>query len=919
MKLTMAKQLKTRKVVYPSNEFQVESIDENSSPEKTKKRSKNEVAETNGSSGSKKLKASTHGTKKLSKKLKDLVPVMEETNGFAESKKLKSLKKPKELVRELVESDDEDKPMKKNKSKSKDADGKTKKVVKEHKKSLVEEGNDSSESKKVKLSKKLKEFVAELEDSDQGDKPRKKNKSKSSKSKDVNGKAKKLMEDFDESMEEENDSSENKKMKSSKKSKELVEEFDDSDQDDKPRKKDKSKSSKSKDVTGKTKKVVEDHKASLSNLKNIDPEFYKFLKENDRKLLNFEADYEAEEKNESDDEHDEPVSEDEEESIHKPNEVLEAASDESDFEEDNTEEEDTVSTTGGSITLKLLKQWQAELSDDKVKAETIKNVILAVNSALLSVSGENVDGAVFKVEGAGVFNGVLQLCVLHLHPAVLRFLGLTNRSSIKPHKCRKWKKVRTSLRGYFTDLTKLLEHISSANILIVLLKHLHQISPMIASFSNMTKPILKRLVALWSTSDETVRVLAFLCILKITRGLPTSFLNVILKVMYLSYVRNSKFVSPGTLPGINFMRRSLTEMFALDLNVSYKHVFLYIRQLAIHLRNALTLKKKDSYQSVYNWQFINSMRLWAELLSATNNKTQLQPLIYPLVSIVTGVIKLIPTAQFFPLRFHCIQILIQLSKETRNFIPVLPFILEVLNSNTFNKKHSKVSMKPLSFTCILRLNKQQMLENGFRDEVVQNIFDLTLEYMANESYSLSYPELAVPCIINLKQYIKKRCKNSNYSRKLKQLVEKLEENSKFVEKEREKINFTLKDAQLITAWETTLKNKGTPLLTYYNNWVKTNFTKKKRQAIQSDDINDYDIPTLKRKLPGTEKVTKEGPVELFPSDDEDEKLDVEKQPRAKKMKKEKKPAVTEVTEIEEDDDFNDDGVDIVKDLDLDDW
>lgn len=673
-----------------------------------------------------------------------------------------------------------------------------------------------------------------------------------------------------------------------------------------------------------TKKVVEDHKASLSKLKSIDPEFYKFLQENDRKLLNFEADNDGDDKSdESEAEVEEPESEqDEEDAVHKPNGTLEAASDESDFEEADEEEKDESTAAGGSVTLKLLKQWQLELSLDKVKADTIKNVILAVNSALMSVAGEDMSAAAYKVEGAGVFNGILQLCVLHLHPAVLRFLGLTNRSSIKPHKCKKWKKLRTSLHGYFTDLTKLLEHISSSNILVVLLKHLHQISPMIASFSNMTKPILKRLVTLWSTSEETVRVLAFLCILKITRGLPTSFLNVILKAMYLSYVRNSKFVSPGTLPGINFMRRSLTEMFALDLNVSYQHVFLYIRQLAIHLRNALTLKKKDSFQAVYNWQFINSMRLWAELLSATNNKTQLQPLIYPLVSIVTGVIKLIPTAQFFPLRFHCIQVLIQLSKETRCFIPTLPFILEVLNSNTFNKKHSKVSMKPLSFTCILRLNKPQMQENGFRDEVVQNIFDLTLEYMANESYSLSYPELAVPCIINLKQYIKKRCKNSNYSRKLKQLVEKMEENAKFVEAEREKINFTLKDTPQITAWETTLKNKGTPLLTYYNNWVKTNFTKKKRQAIQSEDINDYDVPSIKRKLTGTKKATDDGPVELFPSDDENDELEVEKQPRPKKMKKDKKaiePAAEMEDDDDDDDDFNDDGVDIVKDLDLNDW
>lgn len=419
-----------------------------------------------------------------------------------------------------------------------------------------------------------------------------------------------------------------------------------------------------------------------------------------------------------------------------------------------------------------------------------------------------------------------------------------------------------------------------------------------------------------------------------------TMLNHVLKAMYLAYVRNSKFVSPTTLPGINFMRRSLVEMFALDLNVSYQHAFLYIRQLAIHLRNAVILKKKDSFQAVYNWQFINSVRLWADLLGATANKPQLQPLIYPLVTITTGVIRLIPTAQYFPLRFHCLQALITLSKETHTYVPVLPLIVEVLRSNTFNRKHTAVSMKPLQFTCILRLNKGQLAENGFRDEVVEQVCGLLLEYLAHESATLAFSDLVVPVVMAIKAYLKE-CRNANYARKLKQLLEKIQESGRFIEQQRSKssVTFELKDTQAVQAWEQQVRNKRTPLDIYYTSWLKTHETKKRRQAAQTDDINaDYDLPKLKK--PTAKKTVsvrnEDGELELFPSDSEDDAAGIpdddddnednseaeEPQPKKAKQKqdkKEKKPQQVAPEEAADDYDESAAAVDIVKDLDLNDW
>ncbi|BFF94498.1 nucleolar complex protein 2 homolog [Drosophila madeirensis] len=705
------------------------------------------------------------------------------------------------------------------------------------------------------------------------------------------------------------------------------------------------------------------HKEDLEGLKQIDPEFYEFLKTNDKKLLDFnlmdsDDDDEDEDEKEAvapkDADSDSADDEENEEKYHKPSDDLAVASDESDFEEEGEGEEDAAASGGTQkVTLNLLRQWEQQLGQANVSIDIVRKVIQAFNSALASISADGADGgenqpnaAAFKVVGAASFNGVIQLCVLHLQPAIIRVLGVRPNSSLPLHKHKKWVKVRGCLRYYLTDLIRLVEQVSSANILGVLLKHLHQMAGMVAPFTTLGKTILKRLIVLWATGDETVRVLAFLCILKITRNQQGTMLNHVLKAMYLAYVRNSKFVSPNTLPGINFMRRSLVEMFALDLNVSYQHAFLYIRQLAIHLRNAVILKKKDSFQAVYNWQFINSLRLWADLLGASTNKPQLQPLVYPLVTIATGVIRLIPTAQYFPLRFHCLQTLISLSKETQTYVPVLPLIVEVLRSNTFNRKHSAVSMKPLQFTCVLRLNKGQLAENGFRDEVIEQVCALLLEYLAHESASLAFSDLVVPAVMAIKAYLKE-CRNSNYTRKLKQLLDKIQESSKFIEQQRSKstVTFDLKDAQAVAAWEQQLRTKRTPLDIYYASWLKTHETKKRRQAAQTDDINsDYAVPKLKRPAAktGVPVRNENGELELFPSDseddeggphipmddDDDDESELE-QPKPKKVKVAKsekktteKAAIPEPTEAEAAvDDYDEAGaaVDIVKDLDLDDW
>ena len=95
--------------------------------------------------------------------------------------------------------------------------------------------------------------------------------------------------------------------------------------------------------------AVKKHKKTLDKLKNTDPEFYQFLSENDRELLEFGS---------SDSEDDERGGQ-----IHElPNpEELEVGSDESDFED----QESSAKRQGNVITQSMVDKWQQELQDPK--------------------------------------------------------------------------------------------------------------------------------------------------------------------------------------------------------------------------------------------------------------------------------------------------------------------------------------------------------------------------------------------------------------------------------------------------------------------------------------------------------------------------------------------------------------------------
>lgn len=546
----------------------------------------------------------------------------------------------------------------------------------------------------------------------------------------------------------------------------------------------------------------EAHAQDLESLKEKDPEFYKYLQENDQDLLDFAA-------GGGDDDDDDEDSDEEAPKSSKAKGKRRATDDEMETDEEEDEEEEAAATQQ-VVTMRTLRNWQKAMIQQR-SLKALRKLLLAFRAAAHMDDPQEGGAAgssyAFVVEEAAVFNKLL-LTVLKYTPVVLQHhipARETPQGKYKlPTNNKKFAILQRPIQTYFSNLHHLLKSLPEQKMVYVAATESAKMVPFLMNNRRMSREYVKIMLDLWATASDQVRVAAFLAVRKVAKAGDDAMLELCLRGAYQSLVRSTKLTTVHTLPSINLMKNSATELYALDAAASYQAAFGFIRQLAIHLRNALKTRSPDTLQSVYNWQYLHCVDFWSIVLSAacdrerveaTGQESELQQLIYPLVQVATGAVRLVPTSRYFPLRMHLLRSMLRLMQRTHIYVSLSPLLLEMIGASEFTRKAKGSTLKPLDLTTTLRAPTSYLKTRVYADQLAEEVPHLLLEFLATQSRSIAFPELVVPMTAQLRRTLKHGTtkgsspSSAKLSANCKQILAKIDSNARFVETKRRSVDF----------------------------------------------------------------------------------------------------------------------------------
>lgn len=520
------------------------------------------------------------------------------------------------------------------------------------------------------------------------------------------------------------------------------------------------------------------HKSELEELQQKDPEFFKYLQQNDRNLLDFES----------------------EDDVESSDEIQDNAS------VSLEEEVDNVPPASKELTKELFEKIIKK--SEKGSLVDLRRLIVIFRSVSTSTSDDNEDNdsgddqsredAVidnisqspkYRISSASFYEEILGRCIDVIHRCLAYHLHNENKplSMEELVKHRHWQKVKPLIilfiKSYIETLSSLIPMASKhQEVVIFYISQIELYLPFLTPLEQMLKKVSNILLKFWAIDGQSelecaaypsIRENAFLRIRQLVQLMKNSKTDIsesIFRSMYLTYVRNCKVYNQNSLVLIAFLTNSLIEIYKLDISLAYQQAFVYIRQLALHLRLAYIKKGESSTKVVRSWQYILSLKLWIKIVSVLSaDNSGLVLLAYPIIQISYGLLNLFTSVYYLPLKFFLFPGLQELAARCKVFIPLNHFLCELVEEiqNQFGEKsvhdsEEQLTLGQLKF--MLSFPSNTIHQKPVRDFILQEVLGCIRTEIELYRYSPSFPEYF--CLLLKKLKVLSKCVKTQYYRDL---------------------------------------------------------------------------------------------------------------------------------------------------------
>ncbi|CAH8262514.1 unnamed protein product [Arabidopsis lyrata] len=628
-----------------------------------------------------------------------------------------------------------------------------------------------------------------------------------------------------------------------------------------------------------TKAEAEEHEEQLKRLQEKDADFYQYMKEHDAELLKFDA------------------TEIEDDTDVEPDTDLEDTEKEGDDEATKMEIAKKV-TEQKTITASMVNSWSKSIKVD-AKLGAVRSILRAYRTACHYGDDTGDDQSTkFSVMSSEVFNKIMSYVLIEMDGILRKLLRFpedtrgTKETILDLMNTRPWKNYNHLVKSYLGNSLHVLNQMTDTEMITYTLRRLKHSSVFLAAFPSLLRKYIKVALHFWGTGSGALSVVSLLFLRDLCIRLGSDCVDDCFKGMYKAYVLNCQFVNADKLQHISFLGNCFIELLGTDISAAYQHAFVFIRQLAMILREALNTKTKEAFRKVYQWKFIHCLELWTGAVCAYSSQSELRPVAYPLAQIITGVARLVPTARYTPLRIRCVRMLNRIAASTGTFIPVSMLLVDMLEMKELNRPPTGGVGKGVDLRTLLKVSKPAVKTRAFQEACVYSVVEELVEHLSQWSCSVAFFELSFIPTIRLRSFFKST-KAERFRKEMKQLIIQIEANSEFVNKKRASIKFLPNDLASESFLEDEKKAGKSPLLQYME-IIRQRAQQRNESLVESDVIVGENSAVFGKNAPSSDDEDDADRIEKgalafnsswLPGSDSKEKEPEEEQTKKKKRKR----------------------------------